>query len=184
MTAQLGFLVDATRCINCRTCEIACKDANGAAVGQRLRRVRTFEAGEYPHPLVVNLSMACHHCERPRCVAACPAGAYRKRDDGIVVHSPERCIGCRLCTWACPYGAPQYDPGAGRVMKCNLCAERLDAGGQPACVLACPMRAIEVGPVEELAQRPGATRAVRNLPDPGATGPATRFRVRPEMRLD
>ena len=184
MTGPLGFLVDTTRCINCRTCEIACKGANGAALGQRLRRVRTFEGGAFPHPLVANLSMACHHCERPQCLAACPAGAYRKRADGIVIHSPDLCIGCQYCIWACPYGAPQYDPGAGRVMKCNLCVERLDAGGQPACVEACPMRAIEVGPAAELALRPGATLRPGNLPDPEATGPATWFRIRPELRRD
>jgi anaerobic dimethyl sulfoxide reductase subunit B (iron-sulfur subunit) len=180
--SQLGFLIDATRCINCRTCEIACKDANGAALGQRLRRVRTFEGGEYPHPLVANLSLACCHCERPQCLEACPAKAYRKRADGIVVHDPEACIGCQYCTWACPYGAPQYDPGAGRVMKCNLCAERLDAGEPPACVAACPMRAIEVGPLAELEARPGVVAAVLNLPDPALTGPALRFRIREEMK--
>ena len=184
MTTQLGFLIDSTRCINCRTCEIACKDANGAALGQRPRRVRTWEGGEFPHPLVANLSLACNHCERPQCLAACPARAYRKRADGIVIHAPEACIGCQYCTWACPYGAPQFDPEAGRVLKCNLCAERLDAGEPAACVAACPMRAIEVGPLEELEGRPGVVSAVRNLPDPGISGPSIRFRVRAEMQFE
>lgn len=181
---RLGFFFDSTRCINCRTCEIACKDANCAALGQRLRRVRTWEGGEFPHPVVANLSLACNHCEDPQCLAACPSKAYTQREDGIVVHHPEACIGCQYCTWACPYGAPQYDPEAGRVMKCNLCAERLDAGEPTACVAACPMRAIEVGPLAELEQRPGATGAVLNLPDPGISGPCTRYRVRPEMRIE
>jgi len=185
VSAPLAFFVDTTLCINCKTCEIACKDANGAAPGQRLRRVRTFEAGEYPHPLVVNFSMACNHCERPQCLDACPSGAYTKRAaDGIVIQSPELCIGCQYCTWACPYGVPQFDPEAGRVSKCNLCVERLDAGGQPACVQACPMRAIEVGPAEQLAMRPGATMRILNLPDPETSEPTTRYRVRPELRLD
>jgi len=182
---QLCFHVDTTRCINCKTCEIACKDMNGAAVGQKLRRVRTFEGGEYPRPFVCNLSMACNHCEQPKCVEVCPAGAYRKREqDGIVVHDPEKCIGCRYCTWTCPYAAPQYSEAEGRVMKCNLCVERIDAGEQPACVEACPTRAIEVGRMEEVEARPGATMAIRNLPSPDDSKPTTRYRVRAEMRLD
>jgi anaerobic dimethyl sulfoxide reductase subunit B (iron-sulfur subunit) len=118
-------------------------------------------------------------------VEVCPAGAYRKRDqDGIVVHDPAKCIGCQYCTWTCPYAAPQYSEAEGRVMKCNLCVERIDAGEQPACVEACPTRAIEVGRVEEVEARPGATMAIRNLPSPEDSKPTTRYRVRAEMRLD
>ena len=182
MSVQFGFFIDTTRCINCRTCEIACKDANGAALGQRPRRVRTYEGGEFPHPLVASLSLACNHCEHPQCLAACPAKAYRKREeDGIVIHSPERCVGCQYCTWACPYGAPQFDPEAGRVMKCNLCVERLDAGGQPACVQACPLRAIRVGPLDQLSALPGSVVAFLNLPDPKTTGPSLRVRAKRDM---
>ncbi len=179
---QLGFLVDATLCINCKTCEIACKDSQGAAVGQRLRRVHTFEGGEYPTPFVANVSMSCNHCENPQCLAVCPAGAYTKRDqDGIVVHDPALCIGCQYCTWACPYGAPQYSPAQGRVKKCNLCLDRLEQGQDPECVQACPMRAIEVGPLEDLSARPGATMAIRNLPSPDLSRPSARYRIRREM---
>ena len=185
MTGQLGFYLDATLCINCKTCEIACKDANGADLGQRLRRVRTFEAGVFPEVLVGHVSMACHHCEQPQCLAACPSGAYTKRpEDGIVVHRPELCIGCQYCTWACPYGAPQYSAASGRVRKCNLCVERIDAGEQPACVQACPMRIIEVGRPEDFAGRPEGTMALRHLPSPEPSRPATRYRVKPAMRRD
>jgi anaerobic dimethyl sulfoxide reductase subunit B (iron-sulfur subunit) len=184
-TSPLGFFVDATRCINCKTCEVACKDANEAAVCQRLRRVHTFEGGEYPDLFVGNLSMSCNHCEEPQCLAACPAGAYSKRaEDGIVVHDPERCIGCQYCTWACPYAAPQYDAGAGKVKKCDLCVERIEAGMDPVCVQACLLRAIEVGRLEDIAARPGATIAIRNLPSPETSRPTTRYRVRRAMRLE
>ncbi len=182
---QLSFFVDSTLCINCKTCEIACKDANGAAVGQKLRRVCTYEGGDYPTLVIANLSMACNHCEDPQCLAACPVGAYRKRpQDGIVVHDPDLCMGCAYCTWVCPYGAPQYDPGTGKVMKCNLCVERLDAGEAPVCVTACPMRAIQVMSAGELAQRHDATMAIRNLPPPEASRPSARFKVRREMSLE
>ena len=131
--AQIGFFIDATRCINCKTCEIACKDFNDAAVGRRIRKVRSFEGGEFPAVFAYNLSMSCNHCEEPACVDGCPAGAYSKRaGDGIVVHDPEKCIGCRYCTWLCPYGAPQYDAREGRVRKCNLCVGE----ATPVCVAA------------------------------------------------
>jgi len=177
--AQIGFFVDATRCINCKTCEIACKDFNDAPVGRRIRKVRSFEGGEFPAVFAYNLSMSCNHCEQPACVEGCPAGAYSKRAaDGIVVHDPEKCIGCRYCTWLCPYGAPQYDAREGRVRKCNLCLGE----PTPVCVAACPMRAIEVGPLAEIAARPGSTIALRDLPSPELTGPSIRYHVRKEAQ--
>jgi anaerobic dimethyl sulfoxide reductase subunit B (iron-sulfur subunit) len=182
-SGQLAFYVDTTKCINCRTCEIACKDFNNSAVGQRIRKVRVFEGGEFPKIFAYNISMSCNHCEDPICARHCPTGAYRKRaQDGIVVHDPERCIGCRYCTWLCPYGAPQYDPGEGRVHKCNLCIEELDQGKSPVCVSSCPMRAIEIGPLAEIAARPGSAVHIRNLPSPDLTRPACRYKVRPEAQ--
>jgi anaerobic dimethyl sulfoxide reductase subunit B len=180
---QIGFFVDATKCINCKTCEVACKDLNDTAPGQNLRKVHAFEGGEFPRVFVWNLSMSCNHCENPLCVEHCPAGAYTKRPgDGIVVHDATRCIGCRYCTWVCPYGAPQYDAAEGRVRKCNLCVEEMDRGNSPACVTSCPMRAIEIGLLDELAARPGATIAISGLPSPEITRPACRYKVRTEAR--
>ncbi len=178
---QIGFYVDTTRCINCKTCEVACKDFNNAAVGQRLRRVRTYEGGEFPRVFAYNISMSCNHCEDPACVAGCPSRAYAKRSsDGIVVHDPDKCIGCRYCVWICPYGAPQYDARAGRVLKCNLCVGELDAGRSPVCVTSCPLRAIEVGDVAEFSRRAEAITEIRDLPPASITKPASRYRVRTE----
>jgi len=183
-TGQLAFFVDATKCINCKTCEIACKDLNDAAVGRRIRKVRTFEGGEFPKVFAYNISMSCNHCEDPLCVKNCPVGAYSKRArDGIVVHDPERCIGCRYCTWVCPYGAPQYDATEGRVRKCNLCVDEIDQGKSPVCVTSCPMRAIEVGLLAEIAVRPGATIAIHHLPSPEMTKPSSRYKVRREATM-
>jgi anaerobic dimethyl sulfoxide reductase subunit B (iron-sulfur subunit) len=181
VNGQIGFFIDTTRCMNCKTCEIACKDINDSAVGQRLRRVHTFEDGDFPDVVVYNISMSCHHCEDPACVKGCPSRAYTKRSaDGVVVHDRERCIGCRYCTWICPYGAPQYDPEAGIVRKCNLCVDLLNAGESPACVAACPTRAIEVGKLSDFEGRRGVTIAIRCLPSPGFTKPSSRYKVRPE----
>jgi len=178
---QIGFFIDATKCTNCKTCEIACKDFNDPGNCRRIRKVRTFEGGEFPQVFAYNISMSCNHCEAPICVEHCPTGAYTKRaSDGIVVHDPERCIGCRYCAWLCPYGAPQYDPEERRVRKCNLCVEELDKGKSPVCVTACPMRAIEIGPLDEIAVRPGATIGIRDLPPSSLTKPSCRYRVRKE----
>lgn len=180
---QLGFFVDATRCVNCKTCEIACKDFRGADVGVRLRRVRTQENGTFPNVSVINVSMSCNHCEDPVCVQQCPAKAYTKREsDGIVVHDARRCIGCRYCTWVCPYSAPQFDETAGHVRKCDLCVDELAQGRPPVCVASCPLRAIEVGPLEEFATRAGATAAVSGFASPELTRPSARYRVRLEFR--
>ncbi len=180
---QLGVLVDTTRCVNCKTCEIACKDFKHSTVGVRLRRVRTLEAGTFPAVSVLNFSMSCNHCEEPVCVQQCPAKAYSKREsDGIVVHDPERCIGCRYCTWVCPYSAPQDDKSAGHVRKCDLCIRELEQGRPPVCVAACPLRAIEVGPLEELTKRNGTTAAIVGLPSPELTRPSIRYKLRPEAQ--
>jgi anaerobic dimethyl sulfoxide reductase subunit B (iron-sulfur subunit) len=180
---QVGFYIDTTRCINCKTCEIACKDINDLAVGLRIRRVHTFEDGEFPNVSVYNISISCHHCEDPACVRNCPARAYTKRAaDGIVIHDPARCIGCRYCSWVCPYGAPQFDPRTGTMKKCNLCIDLTEAGEGPACVGACPMRAIEVGPLSEIGARPGAAIAIRCLPPPEITKPSSRYKVRSEAQ--
>ena len=181
---QIAFFVDTTKCINCRTCEIACKDYNDAPLGRRIRKVRVFEGGEFPEIFAYNISMSCNHCEDPLCARHCPTGAYKKRaGDGIVVHDPERCIGCRYCTWVCPYSAPQYDSRDGRVRKCNLCLDQLVAGKSPVCVASCPMRAIEIGRLAEIAARTGAVAAIHNLPSPDLTKPSCRYKVRREAAI-
>ncbi len=178
---QKAFFVDATRCINCKTCEIACKDVNNAAVGVRLRKVRAFEGGEFPDVYAYNISMACNHCEEPACLKSCPAGAIKKRDeDGVVLQDPSICVGCGACVKACPYGAPQYHAEAGVVRKCNMCVGLVPMGEEPECVAACPMRAIEVGRLDQIALRAGATISLREMPSPALTKPSSRFKVRRE----
>lgn len=181
---HIAFFVDATKCINCKTCEIACKEITGAGPGVRIRKVRSFENGSFPSVSVVNISMSCNHCEDPLCARSCPAKAYHKRSDGIVIHDQARCIGCRYCTWVCPYGAPQYDEANGCIRKCDLCAEEREKGNEPACVEACPTRAIAVQWLDELSFSQDSTMDIRNLPVPDMTKPSTRYRVRKEARND
>lgn len=177
---QLGLHVDMSICTGCRTCTIACKDKNDLPVGSLFRRVIEVEGGGFtqvgetvvPNVFAYAISISCNHCEHPKCTENCPTGACHKRDeDGIVVIDQDVCIGCQYCTWSCPYGAPQYNKEKGKTGKCNLCLDLLEQGKQPACVDACPLRAITVGPISELRAKFGGTMELEGLPDPNMTHP-------------
>jgi carbon-monoxide dehydrogenase iron sulfur subunit len=125
--------VDSTLCIGCRMCEAACSLRFTAAVrpiAARLAVLKIDDAG-------LDLPQICHQCAAPPCSAACPVDALvRDASTGAVVLIPDRCIGCRICITACPFGALGVDPVSGDVIKCDLC------GGDPRCVAACPTGAL------------------------------------------
>jgi anaerobic dimethyl sulfoxide reductase subunit A len=158
---QIAFYFDAAGCSGCKACQTACKDHNGLPVGILWRRVYEVSGGTWRQDgaawvqdvFAYNLSIACNHCERPICVEVCPARAIHKREDGIVLVDGEKCLGCRYCAWACPYDALQFDEQARVMTKCTFCADEIDAGGQPACVSACPLRVLHFGEREALEQQ-------------------------------
>ena len=175
-TKQVAFFFDANRCTGCRTCEVACKVENGVELGPRWRKVRTVEGDQDGGPYMYHVSMSCNHCEVPVCAEACPSGAITKRPDGIVIVDQSKCIGARLCAWACPYDAPQFSEETGKMEKCNFCSHRIDAGtGGPACAEACPTKALQWGTLDEVAAKPGAMAEFGPLPDADITKPAIRF---------
>lgn len=111
-------------------------------------------AGEGAHQpaMTLHFPRSCLHCETPACVTVCPTGAsYKRAEDGIVLVDEDKCIGCKLCSWACPYGAREYSAVEGVMKKCTLCVDRIynthldEADRQPACVQACPTRARHFG---------------------------------------
>jgi anaerobic dimethyl sulfoxide reductase subunit B (iron-sulfur subunit) len=153
---KLAFYFDQTRCTGCYTCTVACKDWHDVPAGPASwRRVLTIEQGEYPKPFLAYLSSACYHCAEPACASVCPAGAIRKREeDGIVEVDRDLCLGkdsCQMCLEVCPYDAPQFGAGEDAKMeKCDLCLDRWQEGRKPICVAACPNRALDAGPFDEM----------------------------------
>ena len=170
--AQKGFYYDQTTCIGCKVCQIACKDKNDLDVGVNYRRVYDLETGKFPNPRIAHYSISCNHCEQPKCVANCPTGALQKRqEDGIVILDHDVCIGCRLCTWSCPYQAPQFKEDEGKVGKCDGCLDLISRGENPACVDACVMRCLHFGEIEELRQKYGNIADAVGLPSSEITQP-------------
>jgi len=163
-----AVLYDATKCIGCRACQIACKQWN------EMPGVKTTNEGTYENPpkmLAYTLTkihfaeledsgkfqwvfakLQCMHCEHPACVTACPVAALQKRDDGPVTYDDYKCFGCRYCMVACPFGVPdfEWDKAIPWIRKCTFCADRLGAGLEPACVATCAPEALKFGERDDL----------------------------------
>ncbi len=162
-----GLLYDATLCINCKQCEQACAEKNKlpydpttAAENQQSDRKFTVvlaKGEKYMRRL-------CMNCQTPACASVCPVGALRKTAAGPVIYEEGRCMGCRYCMVACPFGVPKYEWGKllPRIQKCNMCADRVSAGKPTACAEACPTGATKFGEREELIAE--AQRRLRENP--------------------
>ena len=167
-TKKLGLVIDLDICVGCHACAVACKEWNDGGqfgplpdenpygrepLGVWFNRVHSYEVhGEGKPDMTVHFPRSCLHCETPDCVTVCPTGAsYKRAEDGIVLVDEDKCIGCKLCSWACPYGAREYSEVRGTMQKCTLCVDRIynetldEYDRQPACVMACPTRARHFG---------------------------------------
>jgi Fe-S-cluster-containing dehydrogenase component len=164
---KLGLVIDLDTCVGCHACAVNCKEWNTAGEagilpdydeygaepdGVWLNRVHSYESGDGEACRTVNLPRSCLHCEDALCVTVCPTGAsYKRAEDGIVLIDTDICIGCKLCSWACPYGAREFDEVGGVMRKCTLCIDRIEnkdlpeAEREPACVATCPSRARHFG---------------------------------------
>lgn len=145
----LGFWMNNKHCFGCATCAIACKSEKQLESGTLLRHLVTMTQNA-PVPLISFVSVACNHCEHPACVINCPVQAYTKQENGLVTQNHTRCIGCKTCISACPFGAPSYDENESQVYKCDGCIDRQTQGLLPACVAACPAGNLAMGPMEDL----------------------------------
>ena len=134
--AHYVMVVDASRCMNCKACIVACQQRNH--VPYACRRNWVLETRDENVPGFLSYQPgACMHCDNPVCVEACPTAATRKAADGSVVIDKERCIGCGGCIASCPYGARFRHPATGTADKCDYCREHAIPGLLPACVAAC-----------------------------------------------
>jgi len=148
-----ALLFDITRCVGCRACAQACKEAHGfPGTGEETELDATtytvlLDKGDDRY-----LRRMCMHCADPSCVSACPVGAFTKTELGPVVYDAGKCMGCRYCMIACPFNVPRYEwsKPVPVVRKCDGCIDRQREGKIPACAEACPAEATVAGTREEL----------------------------------
>lgn len=183
---QHGFFFDQSRCTGCQTCSVACKSFHALPPGPlKYLRIYQYEKGCFPDVRLHTHWVPCYHCEKPVCADACPAEAiYKEPEYGAVLIESQKCDGCRLCYEACPYGAPVFenDEMEPIAQKCTLCVDRLLRGEKPVCVIACPLRALDFGPLDELMQLYGKKRDLEDLPNSETTRPSVVFKARREKR--
>ena len=150
-------VVDQTRCIGCHACSTACKSENQVPIGVHRTYVKSVDVGRFPQARRAFQVTRCNQCAEPPCVFACPTAAMYRRPDGIVDFDKRVCIGCKACIAACPYDAVFINPEDHSAEKCNFCAQRLDVGLEPACVVVCPTEAIVVGDLNDGTSRVSQT---------------------------
>ena len=189
---KLGLVIDLDTCVGCQACVTSCKEWNtgghmapltdldpygDGADGVWFNRVHTYEHSTESGSRTVHFPRSCLHCDEPACVTVCPTGAsYKRTSDGIVLINEDLCIGCKLCSWACPYGAREFDVAVGVMKKCTLCIDRIYNDNLavedrvPACVAACPTGARHFGdlgdpasPVSRLVEERGGVDLIPEM---------------------
>ncbi len=146
-----AMLIDITKCVGCQQCAVACKAGHKQPGDpEPVLSATAFTTVEPRGDKFVR--RMCMHCEDPACASACPVGGITKTVQGAVRYDGSKCIGCRYCMIACPFGVPKYEWSklAPYVTKCDMCAERVLAGQQTLCAEACPTGATIFGGREEM----------------------------------
>ena len=187
MAEPMGFYTDTTVCIDCKACEVACKEWNQLPAenggvrelsGESYDNTRRLDGIHWRHVKFLEqfsedrsagrwlmMSDVCKHCAQAGCLEVCPTNAIIRTEFDTVVIQSDVCNGCRDCIGACPFGVIDINPASGTAQKCTLCYDRLQAGMEPACSKACPTDSIQFGPIRELRQR--AQQRVQQLHERG-----------------
>ncbi|MBW2340534.1 MAG: 4Fe-4S dicluster domain-containing protein [Deltaproteobacteria bacterium] len=148
--ARYGLFIDLSRCIGCCSCVVACKNYHGIPAGEDGRiKILDRITGEYPEVERWTFPLMCMQCEYPPCVSVCRYNASHKTDNGIITVDHDKCIGCELCTLACPYGVRVMRGEENVADSCDLCLDRVIAGEDPYCVQACPTGAMVFGDLDD-----------------------------------
>ena len=163
-----SILYDATLCINCKQCEVACAERNKLPYNEAIGAEQKQSAHKYTVVLERGdkfMRRLCMNCSDPACASVCPVGAFTKTAAGPVVYDESKCMGCRYCMLACPFGVPKYEweKALPLVRKCDMCADRVLAGGTTACTEACPTGATKFGERDELLAE--AKQRIKEKPD-------------------
>ena len=176
-TEFVGVLYDSTRCVGCQECEITCANLHGLTVP---------DAKDFPTPGVVRkadetrrsvinayetskgevyVKSQCMHCNQPACAAACLTQALHKTKEGAVIWRMDKCMGCRYCMVSCPFDVPkfEYHSANPKIVKCDMCFDRVSEGELPGCVTNGPAEALTFGTRRELISE--AHRRIVNDPD-------------------
>jgi Fe-S-cluster-containing dehydrogenase component len=174
---QLAIVTEIDRCIGCLTCTVACKLENDVPIGNYWQKVLRVgpnpikAGGTFPDVEMYFLPVGCQHCKNPPCVGVCPTGASQKLKDGTVQIDKAKCIGCKLCIKACPYGVRYFNEASKIVEKCTLCNQLTERGEDPVCVSGCSGRARIFGdlddPNSKVSKKLKEAGAGHKLPDVG-----------------
>jgi formate dehydrogenase iron-sulfur subunit len=163
---KAAILTDLTKCIGCGACTLACQEINDLPERELPAALSDDVWTAVRKSRGVSIRQQCMHCLDPACVSVCPVRALQKTPEGPVIYKAERCIGCRYCMLACPFGVPKYewDEALPKVQKCIMCYEkRVKKGEQPACTAACPTGATIFGDRDALIAE--AQRRIASEPD-------------------
>jgi len=163
-----GMLIDLTKCVGCRGCQVACKEWNELPAEpttwqgsyenppelkwNTYTKVRFVEGETNGHFFWRFVKTQCMHCLEPACVSACPVGAMVKTNEGPVIYDEKKCMGCRYCMLACPFQVPKFEwhLALPSIKKCVFCFDRISAGKKTACSTTCPSKALEFGEYNDI----------------------------------